>query len=208
MTAIPEAPRAAILWRDMPGADERSRARDASLVELARDGDEAAYARLVDMVLPRLHGLAFRILRDRDAADDAVQETLVTAWRDLRGLRDPARFDAWLHRLLVRACSRERARSNRRAVVDLDAAAGVGSAERGADDLADRDELERAFARLSVEHRAVVVLARYHDLSTREIARLLEIPEGTVASRLHYALRLMRDVIGHARARGARGLDR
>jgi RNA polymerase sigma-70 factor, ECF subfamily len=207
VTAILEARAAAILRRTMPVADDPSDHRASSLVEMARGGDEAAYAQLVDRLLPALHGLAFRILRDRDNADDAVQEALVAAWRDLPALRDPSRFEAWLHRLLVRACSRERARSTRRAYVDVSAAEDTHGSDRSAENLADRDEIERAFRSLSVDHRAIVVLARYHDLSTREIAELLGIPEGTVGSRLHNAQRVLRQVIGRGRSGAAAGRD-
>ena len=201
---------AAILRRDVGGAEGWSdhRGTSASLVERAAAGDEAAYAQLVDRLLPTLHGLAVRILRDRDAADDAVQEALVAAWRDLRGLRDPAKFEAWLHRLLVRACHRERSRTNRRALVDLELAADARMSGQPGDALADRDELERAFRSLSVDHRAVVVLARYHDLSTREIAQVLGIPEGTVGSRMHHALRVLRASIGRGRSSGSSGVER
>jgi RNA polymerase sigma-70 factor (ECF subfamily) len=189
----------------MPIADDRSDQRARSLVELARGGDQTAYAQLVDRLLPALHGLAFRILRDRDSADDAVQEALVAAWRDLRGLRDPGRFEAWLHRLLVRACSRERTRTARRAFVDVSVAEDTHAERHAADHLADRDEIERAFRSLTVEHRTVVVLARYHDLSTRDIAQLLDIPEGTVGSRLHHAQHVLREVISRGRTRGTSG---
>jgi RNA polymerase sigma-70 factor (ECF subfamily) len=127
------------------------------------------------------------ILRDPDAADDAAQETLVRAWRDLPGLRAPDRFDAWLHRVLVRACAdhvRRRSRDRARAV--------RGEPERSASDssqhLADRDEMERALGRLSVDQRTAVVLRYYLGLSHPEIAEATGQPIGTVKSRLSRAL--------------------
>src|SRR5262245_64974167 len=91
------------------------------LVERARRGDHDAFAVLAAAAISRLDGAARLILHDPEQAKDAVQETLVRAWRDLRGLRDPDRFDAWLHRLLVNSCLNEAARLRRhRLDVELD----------------------------------------------------------------------------------------
>ena len=154
---------------------------------------------LAGRALPRLVGTAGLILRDADAADDAAQETLVRAWRDLPGLRDPDRFDAWLHRILVRACgdqARRRQRDrNRRTDVEPERHASDGSQR-----LADRDEMERALARLSVEQRTAVVLHYYVGLSHPEVAEATGLPIGTVKSRLSRAL----DLLQAALAAGAR----
>jgi RNA polymerase sigma-70 factor (ECF subfamily) len=143
-----------------------------------------------------LYAIARRILRDGYVADDAVQDALIRAWSELRGLRDPGAFDAWLQRLLVNACHDHARRSRRRtfvtSVLPMDR-------EEPRDDIAqvaDRDELERAFLKLSVEHRAVLVLTHYVGLPAHEIARILQIPPGTVASRLHYGARAMRAALG------------
>ena len=89
---------------------------DRDLVEAARSGDREAYADLIRVRGDRLYGLAQRILRDVDRAEDALQEALVIAWRDLSGLRDPDRFDAWLHRLVVRSCLADAKRERHRIV--------------------------------------------------------------------------------------------
>jgi RNA polymerase sigma-70 factor, ECF subfamily len=165
------------------------------LVERARHGDHDAFEALASAAYHRLFAIASRILRDQYAAEDAVQEALVRAWRDLPGLRETDRFDAWLHRLLVRACADQgrRARRYRPEVSGLEV-----EAKEPSDDvarIADRDELERAFLGLSVEHRSVMVLVHYVGLSAPEVATILGVPAGTVYSRLHYAARQMRELL-------------
>ncbi len=165
------------------------------LVERARHGDHAAFEALTSAAYHRLFAVASRILRDQYAAEDAVQEALVRAWCDLPGLRDDDRFDAWLHRLLVRACADQgrRARRHRPEVMGVEV-----DAYEPSDDVArveDRDELERAFLRLSIEHRSVMVLVHYVGLPAPEVAAILGVPAGTVYSRLHYAGRQMREYL-------------
>src|SRR6186997_2154113 len=90
-----------------------------ALVIRAIDGDREAFTQLVDSSLDRQYAVASLILRDGDRAQDAVQEALVSAWRDLRSLRDPAAWDAWLYRLTVRACYRLARSDRRRRVLEL-----------------------------------------------------------------------------------------
>ena len=165
---------------------------DRDLVEAARSGDREAYADLIRVRGDRLYALAQRILRDADRAEDALQEALVIAWRDLRGLRDPDRFDAWLHRLVVRACLAEAARE-RRLVAHLHVLP-VDIPTAGDDYLgvADRDQLERGFRRLTPQQRALLVLRHFEGREPTEIAEHLAIPVGTARSRLHHAHRAMR----------------
>ena len=167
----------------------------ADLVERAQQGDRDAFDALARAAVYRLYAVARRVLRDPGLAEDAVQECLVRAWRDLRALRDADRFDAWLFRLLLNACRDEQRRSHRRPVqIALGAWDGPGSAD-GPADLERRDELERGFARLSVEHRMALALHHYLGLRPAEIGRLLGVPEGTVTSRLHYGGRALRAVL-------------
>jgi len=172
----------------------------SDLVERAQRGEHEAFDVLASAAYHRLYAIARRILRDGYAAEDAVQDALVKAWREIRGLRDPAAFDAWLHRLLVNSC-RDHARRTRRRPVELPALT-IDRAEPHDDfaQLADRDELERAFLDLSLEHRAVLVLTHYVGLPAPEIARILGVPPGTVASRLHYGVRAMRAALGRGSA--------
>jgi RNA polymerase sigma-70 factor (ECF subfamily) len=161
-------------------------------VDLAQRGDEEAFADLARVVGDRLMAIAYRILRDVDRAEDAVQQTLVTAWRELPMLRDPDRFDAWLRRILVHACYAE-ARRRRAWAANIRVIPVDGS--DGRDDLAsvvDRDRLERGFRRLSPEQAAIFVLHHYVGLSLPEIADELGVPLGTVKSRLHYATSALR----------------
>lgn len=175
----------------------------SSLVERAQHGDHEAFDALATAAYHRLFAIARRILRDGYAAEDVVQDALVRAWRDLRGLREPDRFDAWLNRLLVRACG-DHVRAGRRRPIEVP----VLEIDRpiSGDDMArvaDRDELERAFLRLSIEHRAVLVLTHYVGMPATEVALVLGIPPGTVYSRLHYGLREMRAALTQSGKAGA-----
>jgi len=168
---------------------------DRALVERARTGDRDAYEALARASAPRLYLTAYRIVRDADRAEDAVQQTLVTMWRELPSLRDPDRFEAWTYRLVLRFCLVESRRARRTGVreVRLDALMPAVADAYADSDL--RDQLDRALARLTPEHRAVVVLHHYVGLPLSEIAEILGVPYGTVGSRLHHATRGLRAAI-------------
>jgi RNA polymerase sigma-70 factor (ECF subfamily) len=168
---------------------------DRTLVEQAQKADREAFAVLVHQVSDPLYAIAHRILRDTGLAEDALQNALVTSWRQLPHLRDAERFEAWIHRILVNACYAESRRGRRWAVnVRVLPAHGLTSPD-GSADLADRDELERAFRRVPIEQRSVFVLHHYLGLPLVEIAETLGIPAGTARSRLHYATRALRSAI-------------
>jgi RNA polymerase sigma-70 factor (ECF subfamily) len=164
---------------------------ETDLVVRAQRGDKEAYADLAAGVADRFLGVSRRILRDLDLAEDATQQALLSIWRDLPQLRDPARFEAWSYRILLRACYAEGRKQRRWAPnlrllpVDLPSADGLSS-------VVDRDQLESGFRRLSLDHRTVVVLHHYLDLPADRIAELLGVPVGTVHSRLHHAMRALR----------------
>jgi RNA polymerase sigma-70 factor, ECF subfamily len=171
------------------------------LVIRAMAGDHDAFAQLATASIGRLFAVARLILRETEPAEDAVQETLVGAWRDLSGLRDPDRFDAWLHRLLIRACYREARRGRRISRLEVQIApidVGQPDASRH---VADRDQLERGFRHLAPEQRTILVLHFFSGMPLVEIADVLAMPVGTVKSRLHRATQAMRAGL-EAEARG------
>lgn len=164
------------------------------LVERARNGNLEAFTQLVEIAFPRLKGVAYLILRDPDRAEDAVQEALVAAWQDLRALRDPDAWDAWLRRLLIRICYRFAKQDRRRIQIELHVTPNPersGFTDATAD-LAEREWVLDELGRIDVEKRTVIVLHYYLDLPIREVAEILDIPYGTAASRLHRGLELMR----------------
>ena len=166
------------------------------LVERAGRGDQRAFGELVDASLARLDAAARLILRDAELARDAVQEALVRAWRDLPGLRDPERFDAWLYRLTVHACI-DATRHRRRRVIEVELTPLDDTPIADASALiADRDLLDRALQRLDPEQRAIVVLRFYLELTVPEAAAALGIPLGTASSRLYRSLAAMRIALG------------
>lgn len=166
----------------------------AELVARAQRGDAEAFSTLAGAAIARLYATARLILREPDRAEDAVQDALIEAWRDIRGLRDPDRLDAWLHRLLVRACHRHLRKEYRRRTVE----SGLPSWQRApaADaTIADRDEIERAFRRLTLDQRTILVLVYYADLPLADVAVVLGIPLGTTKSRLHRSVAALRAVL-------------
>ena len=163
-----------------------------ALVERAGEGDHDAFTMLATSAAHRLDGAARLILRDPELARDAVQNTLMRAWRDLPGLRDPDRFDAWLHRLLVNSSLDEARRRRRRPleveIKTIDEPTGSDTAGH----LADRDLVERALIRLDPEHRALVVLHYYLGYQLPEAATLVGISLPAAKSRLHRAMQGLR----------------
>lgn len=179
---------------------------DTELVVRAQEGDEIAFARIVDGVYGRLQQLAYRILRDPELARDAAQQTALSMWRHLPQLRDPARFEAWSYRLCVNACHTE-SRRRRRTIAET--VSTVHHEPVGPDDyrrVVDHDQLERGFRRLSFDHRVVLVLHHYLDMPVDQVAATLEVPPGTVKSRLHRALRHMRRALEADSAPGPRAI--
>lgn len=171
---------------------------DRRLVEQAQRGDRDAYEALAETSVNRLYRTAYRIVRDADRADDAVQQTLVTMWRELPSLRDPDRFESWTYRLVLRFCLSDTRRARRAGVreVPIDELTPAHGDAFAESDL--RDQLDRALGDLSPDHRAVIVLHHYSGLPLAEIADILGVPYGTVGSRLHHATRALRASIAAA----------
>ena len=178
------------------------------LVEAAQRGDHGAFEALVLRTADRLYAVASLVLRDSTRAEDAVQETLVLAWRNLPRLRDPERFDAWLNRLLVNAC-RDLGRADRRFTAEVKLLRAEPATLDASSLIGDRDQLQRGFRRLKQDQRIVLVLHYFAGLSVSEIADSLGIPSGTAKSRLHYATEALRAALeADARGRGAANTER
>jgi RNA polymerase sigma-70 factor, ECF subfamily len=176
------------MWTRLSGATVDQR----DLVRRAQRGDQDAFAALTGPVVARLDAAARLILRDGELARDAVQDSMVRAWRDLPGLRDPDRFMAWLHRLTVNACLDVARRRQRRSIeVELTPIVmpSVGDETAG---VADREQIDDALRKLEPEFRAVIVLHYFLGMPLHDVAVALRIPLGTVKSRLHRSLRSMR----------------
>jgi RNA polymerase sigma-70 factor (ECF subfamily) len=161
-------------------------------VDSARRGDRVAFGELAMGLGDRFLAVAHRILRDRDLAGDVTQEALLKMWQELPRLRDVDRFDAWAYRVLVNACrdAIRRRRPMHRDLLEID-----GWMPDASVSISDRDQLERAFVHLSVDQRSVVILHYYLDQSVAEIAMIVQVPVGTVRSRLHYAKRALRAAV-------------
>ena len=168
---------------------------DRTLVEQAQRGDEMAFEALVAEIGDRLYSTALHILRDTSAAEDATQVALIDMWRHLPRLRDAGAFEPWAYRILVRSAYAEGSRQRgvrANLVLLVPDAFGDRPAGSVADVQALHDQLERGFQRLTRRQRAVVTLKHYAELSDAEIAVSLDVPIGTVKSRLHYAMRALR----------------
>ena len=163
------------------------------LVLRAQGGDRDAFSELVARSIGRLTAVARMILRDEYAAQDAVQEACIEAWRSIRGLRDPDRFDAWMRRVLMRSCFMTIRRNKRVYSVETQLSPMDEPVTAGLERHLDtHDQLERGLARLSPELRAVVVLVYYLDLPYVQAAEAMGVPIGTMKSRLNRATQVLR----------------
>ena len=165
---------------------------DLAFVEAARSGDEEAFASIARGMADRLFVVAHRILRDAGRAEDAVQQTLVTAWRELPALRDTERFEAWIHRILVHACYAEAKRASRWSANVVALPIDGPTTRDNTLDVDTRDALDRGFRRLPTEQRAAFVLHHSLGWSVAEIAKSLGVPTETIKSRIRYATSTLR----------------
>lgn len=165
---------------------------DRELVALAQQGDQRAFESLTLAHHTRLFRVAYGILRDRHQAEDATQQAFLDIWRHIRRLRDPARFDGWSYRLLVHACCAEARRSKPRTREFEACPEDIASPTDEYRVVVERDELERAFGRLSLDHRVVIVLRHLLGMTPNEVADVLGISREAVYSRLRRAIPAMR----------------
>jgi RNA polymerase sigma-70 factor (ECF subfamily) len=165
---------------------------DRELVARAQAGDESAFTELAARIGDRMYATAQHILHDTGRAEDAVQQAMINIWRELPRLEDPSRFQAWAYRIVIRAAYAEARHRRLWRAKSVSAFASRTVAPDHATNVADREQLERGFLVLPLDHRAVLVLKHYSGLSNPEIAEALGIPEGTVRSRLHHGIRALR----------------
>jgi RNA polymerase sigma factor (sigma-70 family) len=181
-----------------PRGDDRAKDGQAVAADLAVDRgrvDAAVeFSRLADRYLDVAYRLAGVILGDPTEAEDAAHDAAVLAWRNFGTLRDQTLFEQWFCRIVVNVCRDRLRRRRRHPVAELppDESIGLQTAD-GTGRLVTRDAIDRAFVRLEPDHQIVVALRFYRDLTVDEMARRLGIPTGTVKSRLHHALRRLRD---------------
>jgi RNA polymerase sigma-70 factor (ECF subfamily) len=177
--------------RQITGRKQVAAVRD--LVIRARGGDREAFSELAARSIGRLTAAARMILRDEYAAQDAVQEAVIEAWRSLPGIREPDKFEAWLRRLLVRSCFKAVRRHRRVDAIEIRLTPGDEPVIPGRERELDlHDQLERGLARITPDQRAVVVLVYYLDLPLADAAQAMGIPIGTTKSRLNRATSALR----------------
>ena len=178
----------------LAGADERA------VVKAAQAGSEVAVEELFRRHWPHTHRAAYLIVRDAAAAEDIAQEAFLSALSALDRFDRRRPFAPWLHRIAVnRAIDWSRARAVRHEVAATDALLDAGAAPAPVESLERGGEVEAALAGLSAEHRAVVILRYLLDYTPGEISRMLDLPRGTVNSRLRRALDHLSGLIGERR---------
>jgi len=172
---------------------------DRSLADRARHGDLDAFEELMHARIDAIYRLSYAIVGDEADARDATQETFIAAWRRIRELRDPDRFEAWLQRIAVnsaRMALRARGRRRVREIPSGDVAALATTADGAARSIrSDPDLLGAALDVLSTDQRTILVLHHLEGHGVTELAEILTVPVGTVKSRLHTARRALQDAL-------------
>lgn len=178
-------------------------AGDLELVDRAVAGDERAFRALVERYQRRAYAVAFGILRDHDDALDVVQDAFVKVFKHLAGFKGDSAFYTWLYRIVYNLCIDRKRRSARAPQVDYDdTRAHTGDEVSGRTTLATlhidgpgkafarrelREQMSRALGKLSDPHREILLLREVEGLSYEELADTLDVPKGTVMSRLFHA---------------------
>jgi RNA polymerase sigma-70 factor (ECF subfamily) len=192
-----------IEWVNASGGTRIGPAIDRSLIDRARNGDLDAFASIVNARMDAVYRLTSAILGNEADARDAAQDAFVAVWRQIRRLREPEKFEAWLQRVAVNAARQTNRARSRRRVREIPSATVVALAERPAG--APRDDaaiLDAALATLPVEQRAILVLHHLEGHPLAKLASILDIPEGTAKSRLFTARRSLAAAIAADQDRG------
>jgi len=176
---------------------------DTELVERARTGDHAAFDAIVDRHERRVFAVALRICRHHEDARDVTQEVFITALRSMSGFRGDAQLTTWLHRVTVNAALDFVRKRQRRETSTVEELGDHPSADPGPEVAAIESvrarEVHRALGTLAADQRAVIVLCDLEGLDYAEAAEALEVPVGTVKSRLHRARLQLAKALGHLR---------
>jgi RNA polymerase sigma factor (sigma-70 family) len=174
---------------------------DVDLVVRVQGGDQRAFEALAGADYPRLYRVAYGVMGDHPSAEDATQQALLDIWRDIRRLADPAKYEAWSYRLLVRVCYAEAKRQPKWGSSDDIPPTRQPRAADAYGVVADRDQLERGLRRLPMDHRVVLALRHLLGMPPDEVAATLGISRWTVYKRLQAATESMRAAL-EADARG------
>lgn len=176
---------------------------ERATLQVVRPSDRGeAFRRLADEHLDSAYRLAHAILRNPAEAQDATHDAFVQAWRKWDTLRDLERFDQWFDKILINTCRNRLSRSRRWQASDISDELNLATRDQfGPAD--DRHEMSAALETLSPDHQLVVALRYYRDMPIDEIARRLQVPVGTVQSRLHYALKRLHKALDQSEERVA-----
>lgn len=165
------------------------------LLTACRRGDPRALEELVRITHRRAYALAYRLVGDPIEAEDVVQESYLRIFRGLGGFRGEARFETWMHRIVTNTAFNQMRRRGRFGIVTEEEKLDRPVPDRSEELATQRDELERALARLPEGQRVVLVLKDVYDLSCREIGEEVGIEEGAVKVRLHRARKRLREIL-------------
>jgi RNA polymerase sigma-70 factor (ECF subfamily) len=173
--------------RQGPEAEILEKNDELELARKAAGGDERAFTTLAQRHMDRLFRLACSLLGNPADAEDAVQETLSGAYDGLRKFRADASVKTWLTQILVRQAALVRRKRARHPTIPLEAARETTARQGESEAVSQRIDLQAALEKLSPEHRQVLVLREFERMSYEEMAKVLDVPRGTVESRLHRA---------------------
>ena len=166
------------------------------LLAACRRGDRRAFEELVRLTNRRVYSLAYRLVADRQDAEDVAQEAYLRMYRGLPGFREEAKFETWMYRIVANCAMTHLRRRGRFGVVVSDEDLDVPSPDRASQGVVDRDELERGLAALPEGQRVPLLLKDVYGFSVREIAEELDVEEGAVKVRLHRARRRLAELLG------------